>query len=36
VNWWKRLPNFEPDVRRKLSHLVAKNSVLERVVQSPL
>ena len=33
---WKRSPKSEPEVHRKLSHLVAKNTVLERVVQSPL
>jgi hypothetical protein len=29
---WKRSPNFEPDVHRKLSHLVAKNNALNGVV----
>ena len=29
---WKRSPNFEPDVHRKLSHLVAKNNALKGVV----
>jgi len=29
---WKRSPNLEPDVHRKLSHLVAKNNALKGVV----